>query len=864
MEEPISTPGLPARTFKAASDLRAEEQLLSSSPGFGTPAYPIQSRPTEIAKPFAAQLNTSATAHNAPTVLPILLPPQTLRPVAFRTLTKKHSLTLTSSGLGLLSTFIGKFCGSGWREEGLAERVLDEIAKAWKKCGGGLLVEDGPEQKLSNILKTLELCMSGGRLDTGKWSRSNSSVPSPNLSRAPSFSTSRPDANTDVSQSSLGLSALNVEDAAQRDRAVEEGQSQPDVRSYFKVISAFDQPRLVYSTSSKSLEPVKGTPSLLPPIQHKISMFRNRYHLVHQRLMRNESFQTPSFATTTQPPSLIRSASGMTTLQQAYKITPISNLLGRSGSSHLLLGMLVHSPAGDLSITDLSGSVVLDLSIARPVPEDGVWFCPGMIVLVEGTYEEDGSHNSNLGTAAGVGGQIKGTFVAHTMAGPPAERRALSLGISTGLDSGGHTNTSVGAGFGWVDFLGVGSEKALGTQMRRIQRRIFRPLATSETINLPDDDQIETEPPRRQIALLGECNLDSPRTLEAIRAILSSYSTSSSGHISDLPFSIVIMGNFVSAASMAGSSMGGGSIEYKEHFDALASILSEFPTLLANTTFVFVPGDNDPWASSFSAGASCMLPRLGVPEVFSSRVRRALTSANAEVHGSSKEKDVLKGESIWATNPARLSLFGPLEEIVLFRDDITSRFRRTAITFSKLPDADEEENEAAGADGQNQDHSQFDGEEMDLDQNPRKNLDKAVHTATSHVPVSHPSTPAPGPSSSTAPSIQAARKLIKTILDQSHLSPFPLSTRPQLWDHTAALSLYPLPTALALCDAEMPAFAMSYEGCHVMNVGRLVDEYSLRKGQAGGFGAAPRGSGVARWIEYDCRSRKGEERSLRF
>ncbi|KIX96466.1 uncharacterized protein Z520_07732 [Fonsecaea multimorphosa CBS 102226] len=854
MEEPISTPGLPTRTYKARSDLRAEEQLLSSSPGFGTPAYPIKPRQTEVAKPFAAQLNTSTTTHSAPTVLPILLPPQTLRPVAFRTLTKKHNLTLTSSGLGLLSTFIGKFCGSGWREEGLAERVLDEIAKAWKKCGGGLLVEDGPEKKLSSILKSLEPCMSGGRLDTGKLSRSNSSVPSPNLSRASSFTTGRPDANTDVSQSSLGPSAVNVEDGESRDRAEEEEQSLLDVRSYLKVIPAFDQPRLMYSTSSKSLEPVKGAASLLPPIQHKISMFRNHYHLVHQRLMRNESFQTPSFATTARPPRLMHSASGMTTMQQAYKITPIANLLGRSGTSHLLLGMLVHSPAGDVALTDLSGSVILELSIARPVPEDGVWFCPGMLILVEGTYEEDGSHNSNLGSAAGVGGQIKGVFVAHTLAGPPAERRALSLGISNGLDSGGNTHASMGAGFGWIDFLGVGSEKALGNQMRRIQRRIFRPPTPSQTLDVPDEDEIESEPPRRQIALLGECNLDSPRTLEAIRAILSSYNASSAGHISDLPFTIVMMGNFISAAAMSGSSKGGGSIEYKEHFDALASILSEFPLLLATTTFVFVPGDNDPWVSSFSAGASCLLPRQGIPEVFTSRVRRAFTAANAEVHGGLKEKDGLRGESIWATNPARMSLFGPLEEIVMFRDDITSRFRRTALTFPKL-DTDEEESgggaAAANVQDQDQDPPQSDVEEMDLDDHPRKNLDRAVHSATSHVPSSGPA----------RPSLQAARKLVKTILDQSHLSPFPLSIRPQLWDHSGALSLYPLPTALVLCDAEMPAFAISYEGCHVMNVGRLVDEFSLRRG---GQAGVARGSGFARWIEYDCRSRKGEERTLRF
>ncbi len=833
MEEPVSTPVLPTRTFKTASNAPATEHVFSSSPGFGTPAYPIKTRPQNIAQPFAAQLNAAATTHSAPTVLSILLPPQTLRPVAFRTLTKKHNLTLTSSGLGVLSTFIGKFCGSGWREEGLAERVLDEIARAWKKCGGGLLIEDGPEKKLSNILKSLEPCMFGGRLDAGKLSRSNSAVGSTNLSRSSSFA-NRPDVSRDDSQTSLGFSTLNVEgdgDANQEDH------SQLDFRSYLKVISAFDQPRLLYSTSKKALEPAASTASLLPPIQHKISMIRNRYHLVHQRLMRNESFQAPSFSTAKRAPRLMQSASSLATQQNAYKITPVSNLLGRSGSSHLLLGMLVHSAAGDLALADLSGSVVLDLSAARPVPEDGAWFCPGMIALVEGTYEEDGSHNSNLGTAAGVGGQIKGVFNADTVAGPPAERRALTLGISNGQDSE-KLHTNVGAGFGWIDFLGLGSEKAIGTQMRRAQKRLFGPspqiLQTS--ITTPDSEDEESEPPRSRIAILGECTIDSPRTLEAIRAILSSYHTSAAGHVPSLPLSIVMMGNFISAASMAGSTKGGGSVEYKEHFDSLASVLSEFSTLLANVSFVFVPGDHDPWASSFSAGGATMLPRLGVPEVFTSRVRRAMATANTEVHGSgAKDKDEVKGEVIWATNPARISLFGPVEEIVLFRDDITGRFRRHALTFTKA----EVEDEAV--------ENALDDVQPSITSEEDQDLDEDVHEATSHLPATK---------STTAPSTQAARKLIKTLLDQSHLSPFPLHTRPQLWDHASSLSLYPLPTALVLCDAEMPAFAISYEGCHVMNVGRVVDELALSKDS--------RGSGVARWIEYDVRRQRGEERIVRF
>jgi DNA polymerase epsilon subunit 2 len=478
-----------------------------------------------------------------------------------------------------------------------------------------------------------------------------------------------------------------------------------------------------------------------------------------------------------------------------------------------------------------------------------------MIVLVEGSYEEDGSHNSNLGTAAGVGGQIKGVFVADTMAGPPAERRALTLGISNGM--GAQTlHANVGAGFGWIDFLGLGSEKAIGPQMRRVQRRIFGPppqTISSSVAAAADEEEQESEPPRCKIAILGECTLDSPRTLEAIRAILSSYHTSSSGHVSSLPLSIVLMGNFVSAASMAGSTKGGGSVEYKEHFDALASVLSEFSFLLANVSFVFVPGDNDPWASSFSAGGATMVPRMGVPEVFTGRVRRAVATANTEVHGSGgKDKDAVKGEVVWASNPARMCLFGPVEEIVLFRDDITGRFRRHAVTFARAEGegADEDEqqqNHQQGPTAQSQSQWPSATKGVDMDADVDVDGDEEIHAAASHVPNT---------TRTSSPSIQAARKLIKTLVDQSHLSPFPLHARPQLWDHASSLSLYPLPTALVLCDAEMPAFAITYEACHVMNVGRVIDELALRKDS--------RGSGVARWIEYDCRRGRGEVRSVRF
>lgn len=210
----------------------------SSSPGFGTPVHPL--------RPFNV-----TTSKQAP-ILPILLPPATLRPLAFRTFTKKHSLTLTSSALQELATFIGRHCGSGWREEGLAEKVLEEVARAWKGRNGGVIV-DGASLELKDILKALEGNMSGGRIVTGAKgiSRQNSllldaqnkgdDLSNTRLGLRPIVALTREESNT-----SFGISALEVDENEDEDIR--------DPRRWLKVISALEQPRFVYNVDKKHFE----------------------------------------------------------------------------------------------------------------------------------------------------------------------------------------------------------------------------------------------------------------------------------------------------------------------------------------------------------------------------------------------------------------------------------------------------------------------------------------------------------------------------------------------------------------------------------------------------------------------------------
>ncbi|KAL8848528.1 MAG: hypothetical protein Q9221_006456 [Calogaya cf. arnoldii] len=779
--------------------MRDTSPIPSSSAAFGTPVHPIRRKPTSDA--------------TTPYILPISLPAATLRPLAFRTFTKKHNLTLTSSALQIIATFIGTHCGSGWREEGLAEKVLDEAAKAWKKNGSSVIVP-GEGSGLADILQNIERCMAGGRIVHQRASSRRD-----NLAQDQDLSNpvpARPGGlSRDDSQQSLGITTQDLEDNEEDLRA-------QNPRSWLRVIDAFEQPRLTYNATQKLFEVVRKRASLLPDPSCRMALLRDRYNIVHQRLMRNEAFQTSTVALS-RSKSLQLSSSEIVMPQQAYKLTPIANLLGRSGSTHVLLGLLGTSPTGDLILSDLTGSIALDLHHARPVPEDGAWFTPGMIVLAEGLYEEEGSvAGPGLAGDGGVGGTIGGLFHVASVGGPPCERREVTLGVT---DTGKGSNTIATGGFGWTDFLGVGSERANGSTMRNIEKKIL------------EKHHVASRPlGRSRVIILGEVKLDDSKTLAALKQVLGVYALEEA---EQTPMTFVLIGNFTRHAVLAGGGSG-GSIEYKEYFDSLASVLSDYPSILEDATFVFVPGDNDPWASAFSAGATAVLPKRGLPDMYTSRVKRAFATANAEAKRPADPKS--RGEAIWSTNPSRLTMFGPAQELVIFRDNLSSRLRRKAVRFQAV--AEPNSPDAGSAQQTRADRASVNGQEAT--DHEYMDVDGSIESAELVMPYARAQETTPTGMRS---DLHAARKLVKTMLDQGHLSPFPLTDRPVLWDFGGSLSLYPLPTALVLMDPEASPFALTYEGCHVMNPGPLV---------------APGKRGVAQWIEYDTRIRKGKLRAVRF
>ena len=126
-----------------------KDAVPSSSPAFGTPA--------ELPRYNDAPIPIR-------TILPVDLPPATLRPIAFRVLTKKYGLTITATALQKLAIFIGRNCGSKWRE-GLAEGVLAYVAQRCKDTGRLIIDGANDQDYLPSIFKDLQGQMKGGKID---------------------------------------------------------------------------------------------------------------------------------------------------------------------------------------------------------------------------------------------------------------------------------------------------------------------------------------------------------------------------------------------------------------------------------------------------------------------------------------------------------------------------------------------------------------------------------------------------------------------------------------------------------------------------------------------------------------------------
>ena len=185
---------------------------------------------------------------------------------------------------------------------------------------------------------------------------------------------------------------------------------------------------------------------------------------------------------------------------------------------------------------------------------------------------------------------------------------------------------------------------------------------------------------------------------------------------------------------------------------------------------IFIPGPNDPWSSMVGLGTTTLWPQKEIPSSFVQKMNRICR----KIH--------------WGSNPLRIAYLS--QEIVLTRDDLANRFKRYNIIFPAM----EEEKYMENVELQEQ-----------YSRNPDVSVGQLI-ALKNNLPVH----------------VLESRKLVKTLLDQQHLSPFSSRIRPTIWDLDFTLQLSPLPSSIMLCDSSAPAFDVTYNGCKTINPGRFI------------------------------------------
>eukprot|EP00762_Andalucia_godoyi_P005954 ANDGO_00066.mRNA.1 DNA polymerase epsilon subunit B len=163
-----------------------------------------------------------------------------------------------------------------------------------------------------------------------------------------------------------------------------------------QVVSAFQVPKLVYNPGRSLFFPVAtdvSKPRIFASAESKVALWKDRYNMIRQRVLRSVSFVKDSFQ------------------KAARELTPIQALLGDldRARSKVVLGMLVHLEGGpsEWYLEDAGSHVPLDLTRANMQISRG-FFTESSFVLCEGKYDE-------------------GIFRVESMLQPPAEDRETSL-----------------------------------------------------------------------------------------------------------------------------------------------------------------------------------------------------------------------------------------------------------------------------------------------------------------------------------------------------------------------------------------------------------------------------------------------------
>ena len=158
------------------------------------------------------------------------------------------------------------------------------------------------------------------------------------------------------------------------------------------IVDAFDVPRFQYDAQRRVFhERTNGPPKTThADANSKIELYRERFHLLRQRIARHRMFVKPAFDC------------GAAVDRAFCEITPLTGLLGDSRETKYVMGCLSQLEDERFYLEDLTGSIRVDVS--KAATSSGL-FTENSVVVAEGEVREDG------------------VFEARALGHPPAESR---------------------------------------------------------------------------------------------------------------------------------------------------------------------------------------------------------------------------------------------------------------------------------------------------------------------------------------------------------------------------------------------------------------------------------------------------------
>lgn len=268
----------------------------------------------------------------------------------------------------------------------------------------------------------------------------------------------------------------------------------------------------------------------------KVIMFRQRYSLIQQRLLRQQMFRKGMM--TNRQHHHKQNNKEHSDGTNRYSITPIESLIGRPNKfTCYLLGLITQVEEGQYHLEDLSASIPIysdDDSFSRvKMASDGI-ITEGSIVLVQGEI-------------------IDGVLHMMEVALPMSETRMDALNVI------GYQSSDI--------FGAIGS---VSQHERLLQQELECGLHKES-----------------MFVVLSDVNLDLPHVMEKLELLFGGYQ-----YVDPLPV-FVFMGNF---SSTPFSYTKDAATEMMQQFDELGRLICKFPALAQDARFVFVPGPQDPGA----------------------------------------------------------------------------------------------------------------------------------------------------------------------------------------------------------------------------------------------------------------------------